>query len=293
MIVKRVVLKGRMPRVNFQLSASQSALLMPVGDIHFGAPNFPLQHFTSHLQWGIDRGAYFLGMGDYLDLSSATERKVFKTLRDSTQLNLDQKIRQDADDLLEIMRPSIGSWIGLLTGNHTWNFQDGTNLDQYLCRGLDCDYLGDFALLRIVCKDSPANHPEGDLIVVAHHGTGGGTTIGGQLLKPEQLLKWTQADLILMGHTHAKIIGGLDRIYVTPDGKTSHRTTMVARTGAFLKAYAGTEPFDLSEPAYLSAGSYVEKRAMMPASMGGLCFSIGVERIEGSKFYRPVVHYSV
>jgi hypothetical protein len=135
--------------------------------------------------------------------------------------------------------------------------------------------------------------PEGDTIVCCHHGKGSSQTIGGQLNKPEQLLKYVSADLILMGHSHAKLVGSIDKINITPDGVMFHRTTLVARTGAFLKAYEGREPLPLKEPAYLSGGSYVERGAMMPSSMGGICFSIGTAGIDGSKYYRPVLHYSV
>jgi len=266
---------------------------MPVGDVHYGASDFPKRHFVEHIQWGVDRGAYFVGMGDYLDFTSDSQRKILGSLRESTKVQLDDLARMRADELVALMAVSKGRWLGLLTGNHSWLFQDGTNVEQYICKQLGCDYLGDMALIRIVATPPMKNHPEADTILLVHHGVGGGTTIAGQLAKPEQALKWSQADMVLMGHCHAKIVGSTDRIFVTPDGKTSHRTTLTARTGAFLKAYAGHAPKGLDEPAYLSSGSYVEKKAMMPSSIGGICFSIGVEQIDGSKYYRPRIHYSI
>lgn len=295
MISKTFVFKSSKPKVAFTLSECQSGLLMPVGDIHYGAPDFPKRHFVDHIQWGVDRGAYFLGMGDYLDFTSESQRKIVGGLRESTKIQLDEVVRMRADELLEMMAPSKGRWIGLLTGNHSWLFQNGTSVEQYICKqlGEGCDFLGDMAMIRIVSTPPLKNHPEADTIIHAHHGVGGGTTIAGQLLKPEQELKWSQADLVLMGHSHAKIVGSSDRIFVTPDGKTSHRTVLTARTGAFLRAYAGHAPKGLDEPAYLSSGSYVEKKALLPSSLGGICFSVGVEKIDGSKFYRPRIHYSI
>lgn len=295
MISKTFVFKSTKPKKVFILSECQKGLFMPVGDIHYGAPDFPKRHFADHIQWGVDRGAYFLGMGDYLDFTSESQRKITGGLRESAKLQLDELVRARADELLELMAPSRDRWIGLITGNHSWLFQDGTSVEQYLCRGLGkgCDFLGDMVMLRLVVDQSLSKHPEADVIVLAHHGVGGGTTIAGQLLKPEQQLKWSQADLVLMGHCHSKIVGSIDKILVTPDGKTSHRTTLIARTGAFLRAYAGHDPKPLGEPAYLSSGSYVEKKALMPSSLGGICFSVGAEQIDGSKFYRPRIHYSI
>jgi hypothetical protein len=95
-----------------------------------------------------------------------------------------------------------------------------------------------------------------------------------------------------MGHSHAKILGESDKLFLTADGCFSARKVMAARTGAFLKAYDSTGPKPLDSPAYLSEGSYVEKGAMMPSSMGGLFLSLGCEQIEGSRFYRPCLAHS-
>jgi hypothetical protein len=293
MITKSVTLKQREQKVQYHLARNQLALLMPVGDVHFGAQDFPQQQFVEHLQWGMDRGAYFLGMGDYLEFAPDSQRKPFTQLRDSTRLKVDMDVRAEAERFCELISFTAGSWIGLIHGNHTWTFMDGTCVEQLICGRLGCDYLGTMTMLRLVPEQALAHHPEADTIVVAHHGMGGGQTIGGHLNQPEKMMKFTQADVILMGHSHAKLVGSIDKIMVTPDGKYSHRTTLVARTGAFLKAYAGHEPLPLDAPAYESEGSYVEQKGLMPSSMGGICIGIGVEKIPDSIYYRPILHYSV
>ena len=128
----------------------------------------------------------------------------------------------------------------------------------------------------------------------ACHGKGGSAqTIGGHLLAPEKILKWIDADIVLMGHDHSKVPGPSDRIYSTPDGVLCHRTNIVARTGGYLKGYEGRKPLKLGLPATDSEGSYVEKRLYPPSSIGSLCFSLGYEQIDNSKYFKPVIHYSV
>jgi hypothetical protein len=294
MITKVIRIEPVKQRVKFELSQTQKVIIMPVGDVHWGSKQFPTKHFVEYLRWGYDRGAYFIGMGDYLDFTSESQRNTMTVLRDSTKERLDDMVRFEADTFLKTISFTYGRWLGLLKGNHSWTFAGGNNVEQHLCKDLGCDYLGDMTILRIVT--TPPNlheHPEADTILVAHHGRGGGITIGGQLSKPEHLLKWISADVLLMGHSHAKLAAPIDRLNLTPDGVLSHRTTVVARTGSFLRAYAGQEPKDLDSAAFLSEGSYVEKAALMPSALGGICFSIGYEKIGGSSYYKPTLHFSI
>jgi hypothetical protein len=291
MITKLVNLDETRPRIKCMLSPEQRYLLVPVGDVHFGSEDWPEEKFLEDIRWAYDRGAYFIGMGDMLDVTPESQRRHALPMRSDTKEIFGNDARAKAARLAEMIRFTRGRWLGMLEGNHRWEFQDGTTSDQLLCRLLGCDFLGTMAMVRVVMEEF---HPEGDLVVVLHHGTGGaGSTVGGQLSKPEFLLKWVGADLILMGHSHAKLVGNIDRLHLSPDGKVYSRPTMVARTGAFLKAYAAKDPLPLDEPAYLSRGNYVEEKAMLPNSMGSICFSVGAERIEDSKYWRPVLHYRV
>ena len=294
MITKVFKLKKIKQKIPFQLAKNQQGLIMPVGDIHFGSPHVSRERIVEHFKWGMDRGAFFIGMGDYLDFTSESQMKIISALRDSTKRALEDDVVIPAvKELIDLLSFTAGRWIGLVSGNHCYPFMDGTNTDQMLAAGLGTDYLGTMTMVRVQPHESVGSHHEADTIIVAHHGVGGGITIGGQLSKPEHMLKWVDADIILMGHSHAKLGAPIDRIYVTPDGVTAHRTTVIARTGSFLKAYDGMAPVSTSRPAYLSEGSYVEKRALMPSSLGGLCFGVGISKIPESKFYKPEIHFSV
>ena len=39
--------------------------LLPIGDLQYGTDGFDRDRFERHISWGMDVGAYFVGMGDY------------------------------------------------------------------------------------------------------------------------------------------------------------------------------------------------------------------------------------
>lgn len=291
MIFKSIVLKKT--KAMTKNNPDRMAVLMPLGDIHWGAKTCCYKTFKDTVKRGLDMGAYFIGMGDYLDFASESQRAIMGQLRDSTKMQLDKQIKEIADEFVESIKKTKGKWIGLLKGNHSWEFSDLTNVEQYICKKLNCDYLGTSTYLRIIPEQAIKHRPEADLIVYAHHGKGNAQTIGGHLGKPEKVLEWTDADLVLMGHDHAQIAGKIHSIHITPDGIYADREKTVARTGSFLKAYETIEPLNLNEPAYKSEGSYVEKAAMMPAALGAICFEICIKRVDGSSYYRPMVRHII
>lgn len=294
MIIKTVTLPVMKQNIPYGVVENQHALLMPMGDIHFGVQDFPLKKFEATIKWAIDRGCMFIGMGEYLDFTSASQRNVFGGLRESVRQQIDIGIRQLVEDIYEVLRPTKGRWLGMLEGDHYWEFTDDhTSADQYLCKLLECDFLGTSAWIRVHPVKAPKDHIEADTIIYAHHGIGGSRKLGGHLNRVEDLLSWIDADLYLMGHSHAKIFGPVDYQIMTPDGVHSHRTRMIARTGGWLKGYVSHDPLSLITPAIQSRGTYVEKKAYPPSALGAPCFGIGFEKIEHSKYFKPAIHGSL
>lgn len=290
MIYKVYETKRYRQKIPMVLAVNQQLLLMPIGDIHFGSNGFPLERFKTHIEWGMDRGATFIGMGEYLDFTSASQRGIIGQLRDEPRKQMDEKVHQLIDELGEILKPTVGHWIGLIEGDHRWEFRNSISADQYLCQFLGCDFLGTSALVRL--KMGIPHHPEADTILYVHHGIGSSRTAGGHLHRVEDLLKFIDADIYLMGHSHAKLVSPIDRQHISPDGIHYHRTKVIGRTGAWLLGYLSHEPLGLEEPAFESRGSYVEQKAYVPSSLGGLCIGIGHELIHESSYYRPTIHTS-
>ena len=294
MIIKTVKLGFYPQIVPFEVVLNQHALCIPFGDTHFGVEDFPEHKVKTNIKWAIDRGAIFLGMGDYLDFASCTQRAIMGNLRESTHQQLDDAVKWKVDELFEnVLKPTVGLWLGLLEGNHRWTFKNGTSSDQYLCKLLGCDFLGTSTSIRVHPAGVPKQHPEADTIIFAHHGVGSSRKVGGHLNRVEDLLAWIDADIYLMGHTHAKIFAPTDFQYITPDGIHTHRTKLIARTGSWYKGYSSHTPLKLTEPAYKSRGNYVEQQLYSPSALGNPCFGIGFEQIHGSRYFKPAIHGSM
>jgi hypothetical protein len=279
------------PPIPWDLAKNQNMILMPIGDVHFGSKDFPVQHLKDNIQWALDHGCTFLGMGEYLDFTPSSQRQGLGVLRESTREIIDDLITGQANELFEILAPTRGRWIGLLEGDHRWDFVGGNSVDQYLCELLGCEFLGTSAMVRI--SAGVKGHPEADTILYAHHGIGSSRTAGGHLNQVENLLKIIDADIALMGHSHAKVGTTVDRQYISPDNIHYHRSKVIARTGAWLKAYASHGPLPLADPAVNSRGTYAEAKAYQPSALGGICIGIGYERITNSKYYKPALHLSL
>jgi hypothetical protein len=186
-----------------------------------------------------------------------------------------------------------GRWIGLIEGDHRWDFADGTSADQYLCHLLGTDFLGSSALVTLKPSGLPKGHREGETKIFVHHGIGSSRSSGGHLHRVEDLLKWVDADLFLMGHSHAKVAAPIDWQTVSPDGIHYHKTKLLARTGSWMKGYQSSRPLDNSELVSKSRGSYIEQKAYTPSALGGLAIGIGFEKIPESRFYKPALHLSL
>lgn len=290
MVVKTVTLPSLTQEKEFRLVANQHTLIMPVGDVHFGAKEFAEHHFKKNIQWGMDRGAWFLGMGDMTEMLASSQKKVFKEFRTSVKKELSSLYLERIQGLLEILSPTKGRWLGMLVGNHSWEFEDGTNTEQLLCRELNCDYLGTMGIIKIQPKKK--EHTEASVTILIHHGLTAPRSSGGQLNMIEQLLRGFEADIYLMGHSHGKVSASFDRLYMSQSGEIYHRTKLIARTGSWFKTYAAIKPQDLNLPAIESEGSYGELKAYIPASLGSMAIGIGFEETE-SGLFRPKIHYSV
>jgi hypothetical protein len=220
--------------------------LIPFGDVHRDSDMHAHRKWQEFLEYGeSQKNALFLGMGDYCDGISTSERMVINNggLHDTTRrsiANMYQKATKTLVNELSFMR---GRLIGLLGGNHYYEFGEGSTTDHVLADALGTRFLGVSSLIRIAVK-----RPNGNTVVnfdiFAHHGKGGGSTAGGTFNTIEKMAATAEADLYLMGHDHKKgCVPGHTRIRLTssPSSRTGldiiEHTTWLGRTGSFLKAY--------------------------------------------------------
>lgn len=249
------VVKGKLP-----------AQIVPFGDIHDHAPLHAADAFK---KWCDDVSAlanpYFIGLGDYHDLMSTTERAIVRHgLHDSTDETLNEFFKEKTRATATKLEFMSGRCIGLNEGNHFVWLRFGNELvtsTQYLCKLLACPYLGVCSLAKVTFKD---NRDKRSLLIASHHGRGGGRTMSSSVNSVMSMaLDVPSADIYLMGHDHKKfVIPDQSLDYCDVSDGVKDRERWFGRTGSFLKAYVKGH------------ASYIVDIGGHPASLGGIMFNI-------------------
>ena len=247
-------------------STNRPVVLYPFGDSHFGAPLHATDAFDSWLATvKRDKGAWFLGMGDLVELTSTSERSMLGAmgLHDSTREMLDDMYGALVRNFAKKLDFMKGRVIGLLEGNHYFEHMDGTTSTQRLCQALGCPYLGVSAFVRLILNYHGCQTP---VDIWAHHGRGAARLIGGSLNRVQQMGEAAQADIYLMGHDHKKSVGMTSKLVLSHDMRLCERKQVYCRTGSFLKGYEDGK------------SSYVADAAYAPSDLGTVRIEIAIKR---------------
>ncbi len=251
----------------------QEILILPIGDVQWAGEgsSTALTTLKEHIKWGVSKGAYFIGMGDYVDFASPSNRQkiaasgIYDTAHNVIELassNLTKEIYERA------LKPSANRWLGMLEGHHFYQYSTGITTDMELCSLLKTQFLGTCAFVRLIFVDGNSKR-HGHVTLWVHHGTGSGSKAGSPLNKLDQLPIYWDADIYLMGHQSKRVAAPLQRIEPIWSGRgdkhLKHRTIWIAGTGSFSRAYmAGNRHGNIPR------GCYVEQAMMNPAALGGI-----------------------
>lgn len=242
--------------------------LMPIGDIQYGAQGCDVDRLKRHIKWGVEQGCYFVGLGDYIDLMSPSNRRKYAEagFYDVVKEAMVDYVGKKERELEKILAPTRGRWFGLIKGHHMFDFEDGTTSVSRLANFLDCPELGDCAFITLNLVDE-----KGKICPVKlwlHHGKGGGVTPGAPLNTLMHVAARFFAHVYLMGHTHTKVttsIPFVDHVFKNGKPKFQSVNRYLVSTGGFLKGYdEGTKDLG-GHP----AGSYIEAGMLAPVALGG------------------------
>lgn len=213
------------------------------GDVHWDSPDHARSKWKEFLDYAKrQKDAWFFGMGDYLDSTSTSERsclgnisdKMHETFRNDIQALQLEKVERLASEL-QFMRGRI---IGLLNGNHYFEFSSGINGDQKLCELLGAKYLGVCSFVRLSFENCGRNVTRD---IFAHHGAGAARLIGGSLNRVQQMAEGAEADIYAMGHDHKRgAVPAQPRLFLADSAgalKVEHREPIALRTGSFLASF--------------------------------------------------------
>lgn len=244
--------------------------ILPVGDIQYGGAT-DLDRLERYLDWGLKQKAYFIGMGDYIDTVSPSNRalllSVKNSLYDTANITISKAFGKMGEEMEDIFKKTEGRWLGMVRGHHWWPFADGTSSDLRLAKTLGCKFLGDNGILAVEMEEPKTKQTVYGQIWV-HHGQGSGVTEGAALNKLGHVSKTFFAHIYMMGHFHRKSATAVPWIeYEFIDGKMYEHNInrYLVTTGGFLKGY---DLGSVDEAGY-PAGGYIEKKMLTPVSLGG------------------------
>ncbi len=259
------------------------AQILPLGDIQWKPKGMGVgvERLKAYIDAGMQHpNPWFIGMGDYVDFASPSNRGRLRaslaegSLYDSAEEHLDFAAEETLQELLEILLPTKGRWLGMLEGHHFWSFADGTTTDTRLCQALEAKFLGTSAMVQVRFAQPPKSKKRASVynmpsfVIWCHHGRGGGRTAGGPLNQLENVIKAFDADVYLVAHHHRQVATKLPRVrafFGTSKAFLQDRDIILACTGGYLKGW-----MEGSKQGLRAGGNYPERGMMNPLSLGGI-----------------------
>jgi len=234
------------------------AIIAPLGDLQYGAMGADLDKFKRHVDWCMEHNAYFIGMGDMVDVASPSGRMkiVNAGFYESIIGALEDHAEQAMNVVLDVLKGTEERWLGMHRGHHYWDF--GTDIDRnhqttdtLMAAALNTPYL-DWSALTVLTFDSSGQECQ----IHSTHGSGSSVTMSGPLLKLEKRsITFPEVDIFLEGHCARKAGYPKDAL-VTRNGQLYSKRRIFALTGGFAKGYL------------VGKTTYVEDALMTPLNLG-------------------------
>lgn len=243
--------------------STQRLVIAPLGDIQWSGANGPTAKDTlkRHIDRALEMDAYFIGLGDYIDFVSPSNRKKLKAagLYDVAEAVLEEKAVELMNEVYEeFLKPTTGRWLGLVEGHHFYE-GPGWTTDEKLAELLKTEFLGTSAYIKI---------PTADLVLYVHHGVGAGILPGVGLNKLYHVQGTLQgADVYLLGHNTRLAAAPLGRTFPTWGKKRqnhalTHRNVYLVNTGGFSKSSIVG-----NRVSQIKRGGYAEQGMMVPSPL--------------------------
>lgn len=248
-----------------EVESTEAFTIVPVGDLQLMSQDIKsgvtvnLDGFKKHLEY-VEKtypNPLYLGMGDYIDFVSPSNRESIKQSRIYTQSReyIDRVAEELAEEFLDLVIHTQNKWLGVLTGHHFYEMMDGTTTDQHIAKALHAPYLGRCGHIQIKYQNESSGKVDGRLNIWAHHGEGARKYPAGKIVD-NVALHWPEVDIFFMGHMHESDSARIARYTVDSAGEVVTRNSLAVVTGAWL------------EPVTAGVSSYVEDRILRPRVTG-------------------------
>jgi len=258
-------------------SCNDMMRIIPIGDVHKDSPNHDGDKWKSFIKGckPTNKQNLYLGMGDFQDFMAYGERKRIKStkLHESTVTRFDRMALSDVTETLDDLWFTKGQWIGLIQGNHTWEFDtgpaSGMSSTEYMAKRLKTKWLGDLAYIRLTFKFKNRN-TRCSIDIVAAHGKAGGKLAGTTINQVDDLREiFPVADIYIMGHDHKRGAWPNSTIVMNSgkNGLVMHQKRQwLCRSGSFLRGFVEDQP------------SYLVRMLKKPAELGAIELHVRFKR---------------
>lgn len=192
---------------------------------------------------GLAQRCYFIGMGDYIDFASPSNRARLQSaqLYETSAQVIDDKALELTHEIFELaLKPTIGRWLGLVEGHHFYQLSTGDTTDMRLCGWLKAPFLGTCGVIRTIFQRSKSSSITATIWV--HHGHGNGQTGYYPLARLEKTYADQESvDVLAIGHTTK--MGALAKNRVgyrwssRQAGEAYHRKVYLIGTGGYSRSY--------------------------------------------------------
>ncbi len=240
--------------------------IVGIGDIHIGNVGCDIKRLEEIITW-IKKtpNTYVVGMGDYceaiqIDDPRFDERSIdpeFK-IRDISHL-----ISKQIKEVVNLFMPIKNRILGLLAGNHeeTYRLHYRRDIIYEIAERLNLQdkVLGYDGFIQIIFTRKPKNIKGTSNIftIYATHGFGSARKSGSKVNRLEDFSHYIDAELIMVGHEHKKIIAPpIVKLGINNAGKLYQRKVLAVMTGSFLRGYME------------NATTYIEKKGYAPCDLG-------------------------
>jgi len=215
--------------------------LIPLGDIHLGAPTCEVDKFLGTVDYIKDSGSLVVLMGDLMEAAS----------KHSVGAGWAEQVvtpQRQLDFLAEVFEPIKDRILVLLEGNHEFRIwkQAGLMVAKILADKLGVPYGGYSCFIKLKVRKQ-------NYVIHAQHGSSNAWYPHTKLTAAMRTATHTEATVFLYGHTHELLSLKVPKRYVDLRGRTvKNEKKYFVLTGSFL-AYEG---------------SYAQRKNLYPVQTG-------------------------
>jgi hypothetical protein len=242
-------------------SRSDQFNVVGIGDMHLGSIGFDEKHLLEIVEWiRNSRNTYWIGMGDYCECINPTDKRFdpYSVNQSYNIRSLSKLITTQVEDATAILRPIKKKCLGLVTGNHeeTVRLKFNNDIGYFIAKELEVENLGFDGWIRLCFDRAKTGHRTCYKIYVTHGHCGAGKS-GAKVNKLEDIAGFMDADIIMMGHGHKKVVAPpVLKIGLDDRGCVTSRKQIAVMTGSFLRTYVE------------EATTYGEKACYSPCDLG-------------------------